>query len=105
MAAGALGRGRHVASLAAFRTFTAGAASAVATEPSVATASLAIAAATVSAAAHAAAALAAAALVATRCAAAAVVAAATALEPAGHAELRHGMQRDDVRCPLRHAAL
>ena len=61
MAAGALGRGRHVASLAAFRTFTAGAASTIATGLSVTTASLAIAAATVSAAALAAAALAAAA--------------------------------------------
>ena len=61
MAAGALGRGRHATSLAASRTFTADAASAVATGPTVATSALAIAAATVSAAALAAAALAAAA--------------------------------------------
>ena len=57
MAASALGRGRHAASLAAFRTFTVDAASTVATELSVATAALALAAATVAAAALAAAAL------------------------------------------------
>ena len=71
MAACALGRGRHAASLAAFRTFTVDAASTVATELSVATAALALAAATVAAAALAAAALVAAALaaaLATRCA-------------------------------------
>ena len=80
VAAGALGRCRHAASLAAFRTFTADAASAVVTEPSVATAALAITAATVAAAALAAAALAAA-------ADAAALAAANALEPARHAAL------------------
>ena len=56
MAAGALGRGRHAASLAAFHTFTADAASAVATGPTVATSALAIAAAALAAAALAAAA-------------------------------------------------
>ena len=42
MAAGVLGRGRHAASLAAFRTFTAGAASDVAAGLSVATAALVV---------------------------------------------------------------
>ena len=78
MATCALGRGRYAASLAAFRTFTVDAASAVATEPSVATAALAIAAAALAAAAIAAAAIVAAAT--TRCAdAIAAIAALTGL--------------------------
>ena len=64
VAAGALGRGRHPASLAAFGTSTASAASDVATGLSVSTAALAIAATTIAAAALAATALAAAALAA-----------------------------------------
>ena len=106
MAVGALGRGRHAASFAAFCTFTADAASAIATGPSVTTASLAIAAAAIATAALAAAALAAAALAAasaTWCAAA--LTAATSLNPAEHAELRDGVPRDDVRRPERPAAV
>ena len=115
VAAGALGRGRHAASATVAaagtcpvrrereRDLVALAAVAVARFVAVATTAFVTAFATVVAATVSAVAAVTAAAVVT--AVAAALAASTSLEPAGHTELRHGMQRDDVRRPERSAAV